>query len=112
MTSELFELFKCLYNLKDCSQKNQNLYDILPLEYKVILYKIRGLYFEKKDLLSKNKNKDSNFNYKKYNLKIIDIYNLLKKYDMDLFLKLLKARLTIIKKLNFHKYQIDVKVIY
>lgn len=101
LTSELFELFKSLYNLRDCSQKNKILYDILPLEYKIILYKIRGVYFEKKDLLSKVKNKDNNFNYKKYNLKIIDIYNLLKKYDIDLFLKLLSSRLLIIKKPEF-----------
>ena len=97
ITSELFELFKLLYNLRDCSHKNKDLYDTLPNEYKIILYKIRGLYFEKKDSLSKIKNKDINFNYKNYNLKIIDIYTLLKEYDIELFFKLLKSRLSIFK---------------
>jgi len=92
ITSELFELFKLLYSLKDCSQKNKDLYNSLPNNYKIILYKIRGIYFEKKDSLSKIKNKDINFNYKNYNLKIIDIYNLLKNYELDLFFKLLKSR--------------------
>ena len=55
ITSELFELFKLLYDLKNCSHKNKELYEKLPNEYKIILYKIRGLYFEKKEKLSELK---------------------------------------------------------
>ena len=95
ITSELFELFKLLYDLKDCSHKNKLLYDKLPNEYKIILYKIRGLYFDKKEKLSTLKSEvtiiDKNI-YKKYNLKIKDIYNLLKSYDPISFFKLILSR--------------------
>lgn len=97
ITSELFELFKLFYSLKDCSHKNEILYNKLPNDYKVILYKIRGLYFEKKDLMSKIKDKDINFNYKSYNLKITDIYRLLKNYDTRLLLKLINSRKDLFK---------------
>jgi hypothetical protein len=98
ITSELFELFKLLYDLKDCSHKNKNLYDKLPNEYKIILYKIRGLYFEKKEKLSalkSNTNTNTNIDkniYKKFNLKIKDIYNLLKIYEPNDFFKLILNR--------------------
>lgn len=92
ITSELFELFKLLYNLKDCSHKNEKLYNELPNEYKIIMYKIRGVYFEKKKNLSANKLDKSKINYRNYNLKIIDIYKLLKEYDSNDLFKLFYSR--------------------
>ncbi len=95
ITSELFELFKLLYDLKDCSHKNKELYEKIPNEYKVILYKIRGLYFEKKEQLSLLKAEGERIEkniYKKYNLKIKDIYNLLKNYEQDKFFRLINSR--------------------
>ena len=80
----MFELFKILYDLKNCSQKNSNLYNELPNPYKIILYKIRGIYFKKRRIIY-NKKKD-NINYKNYILKILDIYNLLKNYEIEDFL--------------------------
>merc|ERR1712065_57089 len=52
-TSELFELFRSLYNLKDCSHKNEELYNILPTEYTIALYRIRGIYYKKKKSILK-----------------------------------------------------------
>ena len=100
LTSELFEIFKLLYNLKDCSHKNPVLYDSLPNKYKIILYKIRGIYFNKKDYLL-NKNNSTTSDYNKYNLKIIDIYNLLKQLDIDLLIKLLKCRSIVLSNKEF-----------
>lgn len=47
-TSELYELFKILWDIKSGKQLDTELYKILPKEYKTILYYIRGIYFKKK----------------------------------------------------------------
>jgi len=92
LTSELFELFRHLYNIKDCSHKNTKYYKILPTEYTVALYKIRGIYFKKKEKYIKSK-KNEEKNVINLGLKIFDIYNLLKKnYEIKDLLKLFKAR--------------------
>merc|ERR1711871_426313 len=44
-TSELYELFKLLWNLKTGKHMDKTLYNILPKEYKNVLYTIRGIYF-------------------------------------------------------------------
>jgi len=91
LTSELYELFQILWNYRDASHKNKELYKILSSEYTTILYKIRGIYYKKKEeyILKKNNNQLAN---KNYNLRICDIYNLLKGYDTKELLKLLHAR--------------------
>ena len=106
LTSELFELFKLLYNLKNCSQKNSNLYNTLPVEYKTILYKIRGIYFNKKQLYI---NDTGNKDYKKYNLKIMDIYMLLKNYDINYFINILKSRDILFNNSDFDFSIISIK---
>jgi hypothetical protein len=45
-TSELFELYKLLWKLNNGEHTNIELYNILPKEYKDILYGLRGLYFK------------------------------------------------------------------
>jgi len=47
-TSELYELFKLLWNFKTSKHQNGELYNILTKEYKNILFAIRGIYFKKK----------------------------------------------------------------
>jgi len=47
-TSELFELFKLLWDIKTGKHLQDSLYKFLPKEYKDILFGIRGLYFKKK----------------------------------------------------------------
>ena len=81
-----------MYDLKDCSHKNESFYKVLPNEYTIALYKIRGIYYRKKEKYIKNKNVNEETNYT-YSLKIFDIYNLLKKkYDTKELLKLFRAR--------------------
>ena len=89
-TSELFELFKLLWNLKSGKQLNQNdntLYNMLPKEYKTLLYGIRGIYF---------KNKSSVFNSspstKKIYLQIKDIYQHIKAIDINTLEQFLRVR--------------------
>lgn len=77
-TSELFELFKKLWNIKNGEHMKNNLYTLLPKEYKVVLFQIRGIYFKKK----------SNQTL----LQITDIYNLLKAMPVENFCALNKMR--------------------
>ena len=95
LTSELFEIFRHLYDLRDCSHKNEEFYKILPNEYTVALYKIRGIYYRKKEKFIKSKQDldDAENSQYNYGLKIFDIYNMLKKkYDIKDLLKLFRAR--------------------
>ena len=85
-TSELYELFKILWNLKTGKKLDQNVYNILPKEYKNMLYGIRGIYFKNKSNIY-NSN-DSNKLY----LQIKDIYQYLKQIDSDTFEQFLRIR--------------------
>jgi len=110
LTSELFELFRALYNLKDCSHKSGDLYSILSTEYTIALYRIRGIYYKKKEKYIKSKQAESESESENQNntqlntgLRIFDIYNMLKyTYDTKDLLKLLRAR-----KLLFYKCSKD-----
>ena len=91
-TSELFELFKILWSLKTGKGQNKELYELLPKEYKDIMYGIRGIYYKKKASLFENTNKKSVEEFKNTHLKITDIYNFLKGIPVDTFMEFLKAR--------------------
>jgi hypothetical protein len=78
LTSELFELFKKLWDIKTGKHLNNELYSLLPKEYKDILFGIRGLYFKKKTL--------------KNILQINDIYMLLKSISVENFCALSRMR--------------------
>ena len=79
-TSELYELFKMLWDLKTGKQIDSDIYKILPKEYKTILYNIRGLYFKKKYSSSTDSLSDlGNNKYPVKDLQIKDIYQFLKK---------------------------------
>ena len=90
LTSELYELFKLLYHNKNNKHKNTDLYSILPKEYREIIFNIRGLYFEKKSTYIKNLNnkKSIKVNF----LKIKDLYNFLKSYEINKLNLILKHR--------------------
>lgn len=83
-TSELFELFKKLWDIKTGKRLDNELYSLLPKEYKDILFGIRGLYFKKKG--EGIKNNKQNF------LQINDIYNLLKSISVENFCALCRMR--------------------
>ena len=50
-TSELFELFKVLWDIKTGKHKSGDLYSKLSKDYRDILFGIRGIYFKKKSRL-------------------------------------------------------------
>ena len=80
-----------LWNLKTgkklSNDSENNLYNILPKEYKSMLYGIRGIYFKNKSLVF---NSDSN--QKKIYLQIKDIYQHIKSIDTDTFEQYLRIR--------------------
>lgn len=89
-TSELFELFKILWDIKTGKHKNTKLYDKLSKDYKDVLFGIRGIYFKKKASYIKEKleNSVSKNNY----LKIKDIYTYLKTVNVETLEGLLRNR--------------------
>lgn len=91
LTSELFILFKLLWNLNTSEHQNSELYNILPKEYKNILFQIRGLFYKEK-------------NYRKKYLNLNHIYNHLKSISCLEIEKLLRSR-----KLMFNWIKIDNK---
>ena len=92
-TSELFELFKMLWSIKTGKHQNKELYDLLPKEYKDIMFAIRGIYYKKKGiLLSKNRETVTEADIKNAHLKINDIYNYLKTLPTETFVAFLRMR--------------------
>jgi hypothetical protein len=92
-TSELFELFKVLWSLKDCKNQNKVLYAMLPKEYKDIMFAVRGLYYKKKaTLFNSNGTKVENADVKNSHLKISDIYSYLKTLSTDNIVAFLRMR--------------------
>ena len=49
ITKELFELFCTLWDINTGNHKNKEIYDILPNEYKTMMYNIRKLYLSIKE---------------------------------------------------------------
>lgn len=97
-SKELFELFKILWDIKSGKQNNSGLYNLLPKEYKDILYTIRGIYntkksefFEKKINLT-NKDVELQQYYQESLLKSSDVYNVLKTSKVDFINSFLHAR--------------------
>lgn len=80
LSKELFELFIKVWDLKDSSHKDKKLYNFLPTEYKVILYRIKGVYFK-----NKQENRQPYLTY-------IDINKNLKNIEYKLIIKLLLSR--------------------
>jgi hypothetical protein len=95
-TSELLELFKLLWSLKTGKHQNKELYDILPKEYKDVMFAIKGLYYKKKaQLYSGQNNVPHNWTpeqIKNTHLKINDIYNYLKLLPTETLVAFLRMR--------------------
>ena len=89
-TSELFELFKILYNIKNGKHLTNTLYKLLPKEYKDVMFNIRGIYFKKKAKLIGKQIEYSEM--KEYYLHVNDIYAFLKNMVTENFCALLKMR--------------------
>ena len=92
-TSEIFELFKVLWSIKNGKHQNKELYDMLPKEYKDIMFAVRGIYYKKKANLHKNNGENISLQEVKNNhLKISDIYNYLKSVPTEQFVAFLRMR--------------------
>jgi hypothetical protein len=85
-TSELYNLFNILWNTSTNQHENSGLYNILPNEYKNILFGLRGLYFKTKSI------------------KLNNIYNHLKKSincnEIEKLLRIRKLMINSVKKDN------------
>ena len=95
-TSELLELFKILWHIKTGKHKHSNLYNLLPKEYKDIMFGIKGIYLE-------NKANKTNIGV---HLKINDIYNYLKNIPTDQFIAFIRMRKLMF---NWVKYEVSDK---
>ena len=91
-TSEIFELFKNLWDIKTGKHSNGTLYNLLPKEYKDILFAVRGLYFKKKA--------EATF------LQIKDVYQMFKNMPTENFCALIRMR-----KLMYNWCKINNKLI-
>lgn len=92
-TSELFELFKIVCSIKTGQQQNKELYELLPKEYKDIMYAVRGLYYKKKALIhDKDKSLVTVEDIKNSHLKLSDVYNYLKSLNTDTVVAFLRMR--------------------
>lgn len=90
-SSELFTLFTLLWSLKTGKQQNLTLYNMMPKEYKNMLYGVRGIYYKKKATIYNVENITSE-QIKSAHLKITDIYNYLKNINIDTLLSFLRMR--------------------
>lgn len=99
VTSELFQLFKTLWSLKNGKHYNIEIYSLLPSEYKTVLFGLRGIYF-------KNKNDGKEMPW----LKISEIFNFVKQLPSETFVKFLEVREKVSISINNDFYQNKVDV--
>jgi hypothetical protein len=92
--NELYGLFRELWNLKTGNHRNKELYEILPREYKDILFAIRGIYFQNKANIYQQTNKQNEQGNKTDNIYIrkSDIYRYLKTMITYNFINFLDVR--------------------
>jgi hypothetical protein len=92
-SSELLELFKIIWSIKNGQQQNKLLYGLLPKEYRDIMYSIKGIYYSKKALyINKYKESITPDDIKKARLKTSDIYEYIKTLPTETFVAFLRMR--------------------
>jgi hypothetical protein len=96
ITSEFFELYKLLWKLTNGEKQNEELYKILPKEYKDFLYNLRGIYFKIKATSINTLNEKKLFTIK-------DIYQYLKSIDTEKFCALLRQRKLMLNYVTLNK---------
>lgn len=102
LTSELFELYKLLWKLNNGQQLNIELYNLLPKEFKHILYGLRGIYFKIKI------NRSKNIEQKLFG--ISDIYNHLKTIDVEYICALLRQRKLMFNWVSINKCDANLSI--
>ena len=102
-TSELLELFKILWDYKTGKQLDTEVYKILPKEYKMILYNLRGILFKKRHEAKKKQTLDNSLHIK-------DVYQYLKKnIDTDTFEQFLRVRKLMINWTKVEQENLNLK---
>jgi hypothetical protein len=96
VTKELFELFNSLWDIDTGNRKNESMYNILPHEYKTMLFNIRKLYF-----INKKKNMESYLSMK-------DIYFYLKSLEIGFFESFLRSRKLMLNLVRKSKKEKDI----
>lgn len=92
--SELFELFKLLWSIQTGQKipEAKFLYDMMPKEYKDMLYNIKGIYYRKKAESHNQENQD--VPTKNHYLRPTDIYNYMKTLPTEKLIQYWKIRRT------------------
>ena len=91
-TSELYHLFNILWD-KSGKHKNEELYNMLPKDYKNVLFHLRGIFFNNK---KKYGSRTDEF------FRVKDVYNYLKSIDSSEFESFFRSR-----KLMFNLLRLD-----
>ena len=92
-TSELLELFNLMWDINSGNKLENNIYKLLPKEYKYIMFKLRGILYANKIL------------------KINNIYLLLKSIPITYLISLLKSRQSINNIIEFnYKYNTTLQI--
>jgi hypothetical protein len=100
-TSELYNLFNLFWDQEE-NHSNKPLYDILPKEYKDILFHLRGIYFQNKKRYEKSKSNDY--------LRIQNVYNYIKKMDTKIFENFLRCRKLMLNWIRIDKQNANLKI--
>jgi hypothetical protein len=85
LVKELYNLFLIMYDPKYGEQKNKELYELLPKGFHDILYEMKGIFYRKRLEQKAGKVKSHKMTEK-------DIYYLLKSYNCNQFVFLLRGR--------------------
>lgn len=114
LSSELFELFKIFYNIKNGEKQNIELYNFLPVEYKTILFNLKGIYYKTKSdyITLKIKNLFGIKNIYQYLKNVNDdiIYNLLKQRKLMINWSIVNPEIQFFKTISIKCEKINIKL--
>jgi hypothetical protein len=86
LSSEFFELFKILWNIKNGEKQDNSLYKFIPKEYKDVLFALRGLYYKiKADYINSEFKLKNTFGIK-------DVYQYFKSLNVEIICAILRQR--------------------
>jgi hypothetical protein len=84
-TSELLEIFNSLYD-ENGNHKKSNVYSLLPISYKNVIFKLKGIFYKNKNNLTEN-----------------NVYNYLKKMDSQNLINIIMLRRLLLNLIIKHK---------
>lgn len=106
LTSEFLELYKMCYSMKTGYHKNKDIYNTLQsiaIDFKIVFYTLRGKFFQKRDHYFKTHGHSMDASQMfSIQLRIVDIYTILKEYNTNDLIKLFRARYILKTQINNH----------